>query len=81
MAAAIKPGGTFFGVWHARENLDGGFGGPQRPEWLPTQEELRTALDASGFPGATIELRNREVAVEGGTRIAIDVVAHAIKPA
>jgi SAM-dependent methyltransferase len=79
LGAAIKPGGTFFGVWHARENLDGGFGGPQRPEWLPTKDELRTALDASGIPGATIELRNREVNVEGGTRTAIDVIAHAIK--
>jgi SAM-dependent methyltransferase len=81
LAAAIKPGGTFCGVWHARENLTDGYAGPQRADWLPTQGELRAALDAAGLPGATIELRNREVAVEGGTRIAIDVVAHAIKPA
>lgn len=80
LAAAIKPGGTFFGAWHARENLTEGFGGPQRPEWLPTQADLRSALDAAGLPGASIELRHRELAVEGGTRIAIDVIAKATKP-
>lgn len=32
------------GVWHARENLETGFGGPQDPEVLPTANELREFL-------------------------------------
>lgn len=41
----IKPGGYLMGVWHARENLDGGFGGPQDPKVLPTASELKQFLE------------------------------------
>lgn len=41
----IKPGGYLMGVWHARENLDGGFGGPQNPLVLPTASEIREFLE------------------------------------
>ncbi|MCU1514795.1 MAG: methyltransferase [Microbacteriaceae bacterium] len=75
LVAGLKPGGTFFGVWHARENLADGMGGPQDATVLPTQAELRHALDAAGLPTATIALRERRVTA--GT--AIEMVAVATK--
>ena len=76
----LKSGGTFFGVWHARENLSGGFGGPKDPEVLPTRDELRQALDQAGLPSSTIELRKRSVHDGDVLREAFDVVAIATKP-
>lgn len=67
--AQLKPGGLFFGVWHARENLDGGFGGPPDPAVLPTQEELRAACSKAGATVRSLELRDRAV----GEHSAIDV--------
>lgn len=40
----IKRGGYLMGVWHARENLEGGFGGPQDPNVLPTASEISEFL-------------------------------------
>lgn len=68
--AQLKPGGLFFGVWHARENLDGGFGGPPDPAVLPTQDDLRAVCDAAGATVRSLELRDRVV----GEHTAIDVV-------
>ena len=80
LAKAIKPKGTLFGVWHARENLDGGFGGPQDPAVLPTQSELRLACLEAGLEEPLIEIKNRIVQVDGTERTAIDVVVLAKKP-
>jgi SAM-dependent methyltransferase len=71
---SLRLGGTLCGVWHARENLEGGFGGPPMPEMLPTQEELRSACDALGLTVHTLTLRDRFVASGGEQRKAIDVV-------
>ena len=79
LAHAIKPAGTFFGVWHARENLVGGFGGPQDPAVLPIQEELRTACAGAGLGEPFIEIKHRTVQVDDTERIAIDVVVVAKK--
>jgi len=76
----IKSGGTFFGIWHARENLTGGYGGPQDPGVLPTKEEMRSALEQSGIPNALVELRERHVEVGTTVRTAIDLVVVATKP-
>lgn len=73
-ARVLGEAGLFFGVWHARENLDGGFGGPQDPRVLPTQEELRIAVDRAGLSLKTLELRERFVETDAGTRTALDVV-------
>jgi SAM-dependent methyltransferase len=80
LANAIKPNGTFFGVWHARENLDGGFGGPQDPAVLPTQDELRSACVRAGLSEPLIEIKHRSVQVDDTERIAFDVVVLAVKP-
>lgn len=73
-AQSLRPGGTLFGVWHARENLEGGFGGPPRAEMLPTQDELRSACEDFGLTVHTLALRNREVHSGGEQHTAIDVV-------
>ncbi len=73
-AQALAPGGNLFGVWHARENLDGGYGGPPSPEVLPTQEELRAAAEDAGLTVSTLTLRNRSVVTCDETHTAIDVV-------
>jgi SAM-dependent methyltransferase len=58
----IKPGGYLMGVWHARENLDGGFGGPQDPAVLPTASEIREFLSA--YPVEIQFLGNRDGQVQ-----------------
>jgi len=73
-ARVLGEDGIFFGIWHARENLDGGFGGPQDPRVLPTQEELRIAVERAGLSLKTLELRERIVETDAGTRTALDVV-------
>jgi len=73
-AQSLRSGGTLFGVWHARENLTGGFGGPPSPELNPTQDELRSACDALGLQVHTLTLRDRFFVSGGEERKAIDVV-------
>lgn len=73
-AQSLRSGGTLFGVWHARENLTGGFGGPPSPELNPTQEELRSACDALDLNVHTLTLRDRFFLSGGEERKAIDVV-------
>jgi hypothetical protein len=70
----IRPGGVFFGVWHARENLEHGFGGPPSADVLPAQDELRAAAASAGLTVEKLELRDRVVNVDGETHTAIDVV-------
>ena len=87
LAAAIRNaarqlvgGGVLFGVWHARENLSEGVGGPQDPHVLPTQEELRSAFSDANLVVSHAGLRRRSVQVGGETRDAVDVVVMARAP-
>lgn len=73
-AHSLRPGGTLFGVWHARENLEGGFGGPPSPELNPTQDELRAACEAVGMKIETLTLRERYFVSGDQQRKAIDAV-------
>jgi len=73
-ARVMASDGLLFGVWHARENLADGFGGPQNPAVLPTREELRVAVERAGLAVKTLELRERVVPTDAGERTAIDVV-------
>ena len=79
LVSNIKPGGTFFGIWHARENLVDGYGGPQDPEVIPTKEAVQEALVKSGISGASIELKERQVIVGTDVKVAIDLVVLAVK--
>jgi SAM-dependent methyltransferase len=73
-AQSLRSGGTLFGVWHARENLEHGYGGPPSPELNPTQDELRTACEALGLNVHTLALRDRFFTSGGEERKAIDAV-------
>lgn len=73
-ARHLRVGGTFFGVFHARENIAAGFGGPQDPTILTTVEEIRQIAIEAGMTMVTSENRKRIVATPEGDRTAIDVV-------
>lgn len=73
-AAALKPGGTLFGVWHERGNIERGVGGPPLPELNPTAEELRHHAEAAGLTVSTVIVRERDVVHDDAPRTAIDVV-------
>jgi SAM-dependent methyltransferase len=79
-ARQLVAGGTLFGVWHARENLTEGVGGPQDSRVLPTVPELSAAFSAANLIVSEIGLRRREVTVSGVTREAIDVVVMSRAP-
>jgi SAM-dependent methyltransferase len=79
LTQALAPGATLFGVWHERDNLTHGFGGPQVPEMLPTEDELRTASERAGLNIQTLEKRERNFETDGIPRLGIDVVLVARK--
>ncbi len=58
----IKPGGVLFGVWHAGENQNIGYGGPQDPAVLPTVQTLTEILE--GQPVEVEVLTNRDGLVQ-----------------
>lgn len=78
-ADALAAGGTFFGVWHAQENLRHGYGGPRDPEVLPTVPQLTAAAEAAGLTVQQASWKHRMVPTASGDKVAIDVVLLATK--
>lgn len=76
---ALVIGGTFFGVWHARENLTHGWGGPQHEAVLPRLSELVEGIRRAGLTLVKAELVDRYVTVDGQTHKAIDVLVRATR--
>lgn len=70
---AVAPGGRIVVVAHHLDNLGGGTGGPQRPDWLFTEEQL-----ADDFSGLDI-VRNERVVRSTDHGDALDVVCVAVK--
>lgn len=62
--AAVKPGGTFIYIGHDPSNIGEGLGGPQDPQYLPTAEELVSAMD--GFSVQFAGVIERTVASDPG---------------
>jgi hypothetical protein len=75
----IKKGGTLFGVWHARENLGGGYGGPQNPEVLPTVDELKAIVAKLPLDLVACENRDGQVQTKDGLKPSITVILKATK--
>jgi SAM-dependent methyltransferase len=75
----IKPGGVFFGVWHALENLKDGFGGPQDPNVLPSIESMTEILGELPLKVEFITNRDGQVQTKQGLRPSITLTALAIK--
>ncbi|MGB5169620.1 MAG: class I SAM-dependent methyltransferase [Acidimicrobiia bacterium] len=72
---AVAPGGSIVVIAHHLDNLGGGTGGPQRPDWLFTEEQL-----ADDFSGLDI-VRNEQVVRTTDHGDALDVVCVAVKKA
>jgi hypothetical protein len=75
----ILPGGTFFGVWHALENLKDGFGGPQDPNVLPSIESMTEILGGLPLKVEFITNRDGQVQTKQGLKPSITLTALAIK--
>ena len=79
LVANIVPGGTFFGVWHALENLKDGFGGPQNPDVLPSVESMTQILESLPLKVEFITNRDGQVQTKQGLKPSITLTALAIK--
>lgn len=75
----VVPGGHLFGVWHARANLKGGFGGPRDPRVLPSVGFLKRALWGQGFDLIECRLRDGQIQTKDGLKPSITVVLLARK--
>ena len=75
----IKPGGVFFGVWHALENLKDGFGGPQNPEVLPSESSMNSLLSSLPLEIQFVTNRDGQVQTKEGLKPSITLTAMAIK--
>jgi SAM-dependent methyltransferase len=75
----IKPGGVFFGVWHALENLKDGFGGPQDPAVLPSTESMTKLLSSLPLEISFVTNRDGQVQTKEGLKPSITLTAMAIK--
>ncbi len=73
---ALAPEGMVFLIAHHLDNLEHGIGGPQSPEFLFTEDELRS--DFAGLVVDQLERVMRPVDRDGATGDAIDLllVAH-----
>lgn len=77
VAKCLKLGGILVGVWHARENLDGGFGGPQNPLVLPTAAELVVMAEQAGLEVDVCENRDGQIQNRDGLKPSVTVVLKA----
>jgi len=75
----IKPGGVFFGVWHALENLKDGFGGPQDPAVLPSTESMTKLLSSLPLEISFVKNRDGQVQTKEGLKPSITLTAMATK--
>jgi len=72
--AQVADGAKVFGVWHAVENLEDGYGGPPSKDVLVSKDQLEQLASEHSWKQLKIENRNREINTEDGVKIAIDVV-------
>jgi SAM-dependent methyltransferase len=70
---AVAPGGRIVVIAHHLDNLTGGVGGPSRPDWLFTQEQL-----AEDFSALDV-VRNERVVRTTDHGDALDLVCVAVK--
>jgi len=72
---SLVPGGTFFGVWHALENLKDGFGGPQDPNVLPSVESMTIIFGELPLKVDFINNRDGQVQTKHGLKPSITLTA------
>ena len=81
LASHIAPGGHLMGVWHSRENLEGGFGGPRDPNVLPTVETITQALEGTGLVIEALLNRDGQIQTKEGLKPSVTLVLLAQRPA
>ncbi len=79
LVSNIKPGGVFFGVWHALENLKDGFGGPQDPDVLPSATTIQSLLSSLPLEIQFVTNRDGQVQTRDGLKPSITLTAMATK--
>jgi len=77
LVSQIKPGGHLVGVWHARENLGVGFGGPQDSAVLPSVESMTQICAGLSLDVEVCELRDGQVQTKDGLKPSITLVLKA----
>ena len=77
MVSQLKPGANLVGVWHARENLGVGFGGPQDPQVLPSVETMTKICEQLPVTVKRLELRDGQVQTKDGLKPSITLVLSA----
>ena len=68
IAGFVAKGGYLMGVWHSRDNLAGGFGGPRDPDVLPNVETITKALDGTGLTIEVLENREGQIQTKEGLK-------------
>lgn len=80
LSAHVVPGGTLMGVWHSRDNLEGGFGGPRDPQGLPNVETISQALAGTGLEIEALENRDGQIQTKEGLKPSVTLVLLAKRP-
>ena len=80
LSSHVAPAGHLFGVWHSRENLNGGFGGPRNPDVLPSIETIRSALEPTGLKIDVLENRDGQIQTKEGLKPSVTLVLLASRP-
>ena len=81
LSAHVVAGGTLMGVWHSRDNLEGGFGGPRDPKVLPNVETITQALAGTGLEIEVLENRDGQIQTKEGLKPSVTLVLLAKRPA
>ena len=68
------------GVWHSRENLAGGFGGPRDPDVLPSVGTITEALLDTGLVVEVLENRDGQIQTKEGLKPSVTLVLLAKRP-
>jgi len=68
LAGYVAPGGHLMGVWHSRDNLVRGFGGPRDPDVLPNVETITKALTGTGLTIEVLENREGQIQTKEGLK-------------
>ncbi len=81
LAGYVAPGGHLMGVWHSRDNLAGGFGGPRDPDVLPNVESITKALEGTGLTIEILENREGQIQTKEGLKPSTTLVLLATREA
>ena len=68
IAGHVSQGGYLMGVWHSRDNLAGGFGGPRDPDVLPNVATITKALEGTGLEIEILENREGQIQTKEGLK-------------